>query len=142
MIDVTGPLLEEDGTAQQRAGPILRRGRICDCFGADGSGILNAIGEINIMVRSELISQLASEYPDITHRQIIAVVDAVFDGITDALSQGHRVEFRGFGTFAPKQRGGRLGRNPKTGERVQVEPKQIASFRASKVLQARLNGES
>ncbi|TQM90080.1 HU family DNA-binding protein [Roseinatronobacter monicus] len=94
------------------------------------------------MVRSELIAQLASHYPDLTHRQITAVVDAVFDEITDALARGNRVEFRGFGVFAPKQRGGRIGRNPKTGESVQVAPKQIAMFRASKALLARLNGET
>ena len=93
------------------------------------------------MVRSELITKLCEESPQLSQREVIAVVDAVFNEITDALSRGERVEFRGFGAFSTKQRNPRRGRNPRTGEGVDVEAKQVVAFRASSVLQRRLNEE-
>ncbi len=93
------------------------------------------------MVRSELVTKLWEENPHLTQREIIAVVDAVFNEITDTLRRGDRVEFRGFGAFSAKLRRARQGRNPRTGAAVAVEPKQVVSFRASSLLLKRLNEE-
>ncbi|TQM89724.1 HU family DNA-binding protein [Roseinatronobacter monicus] len=93
------------------------------------------------MVRSELLAKLADENPHLTQREIVAVVDAVFNEITDTLGRGDRVEFRGFGAFSAKLRRARLGRNPRTGAAVAVEPKQVVAFRASSLLLKRLNEE-
>ena len=62
------------------------------------------------------------------------VVCTILDGIVRALRSGNKVEIRGFGTFNTRQRGGRVGRNPKTGARVEVPPKRIPFFKASKEL--------
>ncbi|TQM89742.1 HU family DNA-binding protein [Roseinatronobacter monicus] len=94
------------------------------------------------MVRSELVTKLWEENPHLTQREIISVVDAVFNEITDTLARGDRVEFRGFGAFSAKLRGARQGRNPRTGAAVAVEPKQVVAFRASSLLLKRLNEEN
>jgi integration host factor subunit beta len=62
------------------------------------------------------------------------VVCTILDSIVRALRAGNKVEIRGFGTFNTRQRAGRTGRNPKTGDRVEVPPKRISFFRASKEL--------
>ncbi|WP_071796169.1 HU family DNA-binding protein [Natronohydrobacter thiooxidans] len=91
------------------------------------------------MVKSELISTLAEKNQHLSQREIIAVVDAVFKEIAEALSRGERVELRGFGAFSAKWRGARRGRNPRTGEAVDVEAKYAVAFRTSSGLQKRLN---
>lgn len=93
------------------------------------------------MVRSELIEKLTAENPHLTQADITKVVDAIFDQIASAVSQGGRVELRGFGAFQAKQRRARLGRNPSTGGPVHVETKQVVAFKASKNLLARINDE-
>ena len=69
------------------------------------------------------------------------IVNAIFDEITDALCQSNRVELRGFGAFSVKNRPPRAGRNPRTGEAVDVEEKWVPFFKAGKELRERLNGE-
>lgn len=91
------------------------------------------------MIRSELIARLAQQYPDLTHRDVTKVVDTVFGEITEALARGARVELRGFGAFEAVARKGRLGRNPRTGEAVEVEAKRLPRFKAGKGLRDRLN---
>jgi integration host factor subunit beta len=93
------------------------------------------------MVRSELIEKLAAANPHLEAADIVKVVNTIFGEITNALHRGGRVELRGFGAFQPKQRQPRLGRNPRTGDPVHVDAKQVAAFRASKTLLARLNQE-
>lgn len=91
------------------------------------------------MIRSELIARLAQQYPDLTHRDVTKVVDTVFGEITEALARGSRVELRGFGAFETVPRNGRLGRNPRTGEALDVEAKRVPRFKAGKRLRNRLN---
>lgn len=91
------------------------------------------------MIRSELIARLAAQYPDLTLRGVTKLVDTVFDEITEALARGARVELRGFGAFEAVARKGRLGRNPRTGEAVEVDAKRVPRFRAGKGLRDRLN---
>jgi integration host factor subunit beta len=67
-------------------------------------------------------------------------VTTIFDEITTALAGGDRVELRGFGAFSVKERGSRVGRNPRTGETVNVAPKNIPYFKTGKQLREKLNG--
>jgi integration host factor subunit beta len=67
-------------------------------------------------------------------------VNTVFEEIIEALSRGERVELRGFGAFSVKSRDARIGRNPRTGESVQVEDKKVPFFKTGKLLRDRLNG--
>ncbi|MEM7489338.1 MAG: integration host factor subunit beta, partial [Pseudomonadota bacterium] len=70
------------------------------------------------------------------------IVNTIFDSITEALAGGDRVELRGFGAFSVKQRDARVGRNPRTGEAVQVEEKHVPFFKAGKLLRDRLNDKA
>ncbi|MEM6535491.1 MAG: integration host factor subunit beta [Pseudomonadota bacterium] len=91
------------------------------------------------MLRSELISRLAEENPDLKSEDLERVVAVILDEITDALRRGDRVELRGFGAFSVRQRKARIGRNPRTGETVEVEAKSVPFFRPGKELRARVN---
>lgn len=91
------------------------------------------------MIRSELIQKVADENPHLYQRDVEKIVNTIFEEIIDALSTGNRVELRGFGAFSVKQRDARTGRNPRTGEAVQVEEKHVPFFKAGKLLRDRLN---
>ena len=90
------------------------------------------------MNKSELIEKLANKTgynPKLTDK----MVRIFFDRIKAALSAGDKVEIRGFGSFTLKKYKGYIGRNPKTGETVEVKPKQLPVFRTSKDLRSRVN---
>lgn len=91
------------------------------------------------MIKSELIQKLADANPHLYQRDIERIVNKIFDEITNALSRGDRVELRGFGAFSIKHRKARTGRNPRTGEVVQVEEKYVPFFKTGKELRDRLN---
>ena len=92
------------------------------------------------MIRSELIQKIADENPHLYQRDVERIVNAIFEEIVDALSRGDRVELRGFGAFSVKKRDARVGRNPRTGEAVEVEEKHVPFFKTGKLLRDRLNG--
>lgn len=92
------------------------------------------------MIRSELIQKIAEENPHLFQRDVERIVATVFDEIISAMSRGERVELRGFGAFSVKQRQSRQGRNPCTGESVQVDEKHVPFFKTGKLLRDRLNG--
>jgi integration host factor subunit beta len=92
------------------------------------------------MIRSELIQKIAEENPHLFQRDVERIVATVFDEIIDAMARGERVELRGFGAFSVKQRQSRQGRNPRTGETVQVDEKHVPFFKTGKLLRDRLNG--
>jgi integration host factor subunit beta len=92
------------------------------------------------MIRSELIQKIAEENPHLYQRDVEKIVNAIFEEIIEALADGDRVELRGFGAFSVKQRDARVGRNPRTGESVQVDEKHVPFFKAGKLLRDRLNG--
>ena len=94
------------------------------------------------MIKSELVARLAQRYPHLYHRDVERIVTTVLEEISKALATGHRVELRGFGAFSVKARPARLGRNPRTGEPVQVEEKRAPFFRTGKELREKLNGNS
>ena len=91
------------------------------------------------MTKSELVQRLAEANPHLYQRDVESIVTAIFDKIAAALSQGDRVELRGFGAFSVKKRDARLGRNPRTGDSVQVAEKHIPFFKTGKQLRDRLN---
>ncbi len=93
------------------------------------------------MNKSELIRSLAEER-NISVEEATEIVSVFFDSMKQALKKGDRVEIRGFGSFKVKEYQGYLGRNPKTGESVQVNPKKLPFFRAGKELKEFLNNSN
>ena len=80
--------------------------------------------------------------PGLHQRDAEVAVDAVLDAITEALANGNRVEIRGFGAFSAKERRSRVGRNPRTGQRVPVAAKRVPMFKASKEIHEALNNRA
>ena len=93
------------------------------------------------MTKSDLVQRLADKNPHLYLRDIEKIVNTIFDEITEALIHGDRVELRGFGAFSVKSREARIGRNPRTGQAVQVEAKKMPYFKTGKGLRERLNDE-
>jgi integration host factor subunit beta len=93
------------------------------------------------MIKSELITKLAAENPHLTRADVERVVNTVLDRMTEALEEGGRVELRGFGAFSVRERPARAGRNPRTGETVDVAAKAVPFFKSGKELRATLNLE-
>ena len=91
------------------------------------------------MTISELIARLTEANPHLYQRDVERIVNTVFEEITAALVDGDRVELRGFGAFSIKERAARMGRNPRTGEAVQVDSKLIPYFKTGKQLREKLN---
>lgn len=92
------------------------------------------------MNRSDLLKNIAARFPQLLAKDIELSVMTILDGITSTLASGGRVEIRGFGAFSLNYRSPRLGRNPKTGERVQVPGKRVPHFKAGKELRERVDG--
>ena len=97
--------------------------------------------EFRAMTKSELIAYIAEKNPHLFHRDVERIVATLFDEISVALAAGDRVELRGFGAFSVKRRDARIGRNPRTGEKVRVKEKHIPYFKTGKELRERLNGK-
>ena len=94
------------------------------------------------MTRSELIRAIQADNPDLPPPVVEAAVSCFFDEITNRLTEDGRVEIRGFGTFSTRRRDGHLGRNPLTGEPVQIEARRVLHFRPSGVFSKSLaNGK-
>ncbi len=93
------------------------------------------------MIRSELVQKIADENPHLYQRDVERIVSTIFDEIIEAMARGDRVELRGFGAFSVKKRDARVGRNPRTGDSVQVDEKHVPFFKTGKLLRDRLNGK-
>ena len=93
------------------------------------------------MIRSELLQALANDDPGLRPDEIEQVVDIFFDEISARLAEGGRVELRGFGTFSTRQREARTGRNPRTGDAVEVAAKRVPYFKPGKEMRDRLNAD-
>ncbi|MCF6216365.1 MAG: integration host factor subunit beta [Emcibacter sp.] len=91
------------------------------------------------MIKSELISRLVEANPHLYQRDVERIVNTIFEEITNALAAGNRVELRGFGAFSVKHRPSRIGRNPRTGDTVDVPEKFVPYFKTGKDLRERLN---
>ena len=92
------------------------------------------------MIKSELVQRIAAQNPHLYQRDVENIVNAILGEITNAMTQGDRVELRGFGAFSVKHRPARTGRNPRTGDTVEVARKVIPFFKTGKQLRERLNG--
>ena len=91
------------------------------------------------MIKSELITRMADRNPHLTQRDIVRIVNVIFEEISAAISAEGRVELRGFGSFTVKRRSARIGRNPRTGEAVSVPEKNVLHFKTGKDLRKRQN---
>ena len=86
------------------------------------------------MTRSDLVESLAQQFGQLTQRDAEMAVKTILDAMTDALARGHRIELRGFGSFSVSHRAPRLGRNPRSGEKVAVPEKRVPHFKPGKAL--------
>ena len=91
------------------------------------------------MIKSELVEIISQENPHLFQRDVERLVSTVFNEITLAMASGRRAELRGFGAFSVKHRNSRVGRNPRTGSRVEVDEKFVPFFKPGKLLRDKLN---
>ncbi len=92
------------------------------------------------MIKSELVTRISERNPHLYQRDVEHIVNAVLEEVVSALSRGDRVELRGFGAFSVKNRPARIGRNPRTGEKVAVAEKFVPFFKTGKEMREKLNG--
>jgi integration host factor subunit beta len=91
------------------------------------------------MTRSDLIAKLAERYSQLLAKDAELAVKVILDTMSGSLARGGRIEIRGFGSFALNYRPPRTGRNPKSGEKVQVPAKYVPHFKAGKELRERVD---
>lgn len=94
------------------------------------------------MTRSDLVELLAERFGQLTHRDAEAAVKTILDSMSDALTRGHRIEIRGFGSFSINRRAPRMGRNPRTGESVQIPERRVPHFKPGKALRETIGAQS
>ena len=90
------------------------------------------------MTKADLVEQVANE-AEMTKKDAEQLVEIIFDSIVGALNKGEKIELRGFGSFRVRQRDSRKGRNPKTGEAVNIPAKKVAYFKPGKELKEVIN---
>jgi integration host factor subunit beta len=93
------------------------------------------------MTKSELVEKVAAKATNFSRRDVEVIVDTLFESMAESLSRGNKVEIRGFGSFKIKERDGRQGRNPKSGENIFIESKRVPFFKAGKEIRERINSE-
>jgi integration host factor subunit beta len=93
------------------------------------------------VTKSELIASLATSFPQLVANDADLAVKTIIDEMVKALADGQRIEIRGFGSFSLSERSARVGRNPKTGEKVMVPGKRVPHFKAGKDLRERVDNE-
>ena len=94
------------------------------------------------LIKSKLIQNITEGNPHLFVRDVERIVNTIFNEITHSLAEGKRVELRGFGAFSVQHRKERTGRNPRTGEAVQVDEKFIPRFKTGKELRLKLNSKN
>ena len=97
---------------------------------------------LGTMTKSELIARLAERYPQLVSKDAEFAVRTILECMSRALAEGHRIEIRGFGSFALSHRPPRVGRNPKSGERVEVPGKRVPHFKPGKDLRERVDAHA
>lgn len=91
------------------------------------------------MTKSELIERITEKHPEMSSKDVELAVKTILDTMSQALSQGDRIEIRGFGSFSLHFRNPRVGRNPKTGESVHLKGKYVPHFKPGKELREQVN---
>ena len=94
------------------------------------------------MTKSDLIEKISFSHGQLSYKDVELSVKTIIEQMADRLSSGERVEIRGFGSFSLHYRAPRMGRNPKTGERVSLRGKHVPHFKPGKELRERVNVES
>ena len=92
------------------------------------------------MNKSDLVQMVANKMPNLAIKDVELIVNTIFDSMTDSLAKDQRIEIRGFGSFEVRKRSPRLGRNPKTGEKVEVSLRRVPFFKVGKELKEKVNG--
>jgi len=92
------------------------------------------------MTRSDLVELLAERFGQLTNHDVDAAVKALLDAMSHTLMHGHRIEIRGFGSFSINRRPPRVGRNPRTGERVDIPERRVLHFKPGKALREAVGG--
>jgi len=92
------------------------------------------------LTKADLIEEVL-KVTELPRKESETIVETIFDSIIEAIQKGEKIEIRGFGSFRTRQRKGRMGRNPKTGEKVEVPAKRIPFFKPSKELKDFVNSE-
>ena len=87
------------------------------------------------------LSEAVYQEVGLSRNESADLVESVLELVSDALEKGETVKISSFGTFSVRQKGQRIGRNPKTGEEVPIYPRRVLVFRPSQVLKSRINGE-
>ena len=95
-------------------------------------------GRLENMTKADLVEKVTAA-GELTRRDGEVIVETIFDAVIGALKSGDKIEIRGFGSFRTRQRNPRIGRNPKTGERVEVPAKKVPYFKPSKELRDLVN---
>ena len=101
---------------------------------------MNGIHDPDSMTKSDLIARLAERHSHLVAADAELAVKTILDAMTTSLVSGERIEIRGFGSFSLNFRPPRVGRNPKTGEKVLVAGKHVPHFKAGKELRDRVDG--
>ena len=91
------------------------------------------------MTKSQLINLLSTRFSQLVHKDAELSVKSILDAMSDSLNNNKRIEIRGFGSFSLNYRPARIGRNPKSGEKVNVPEKNVPHFKAGKELKARVD---
>ena len=91
------------------------------------------------MTKSDLIAKLAERFPQLVAKDADFAVKMILDALSEALAKGDRIEIRGFGSFSLNYRPPRVGRNPKSGDKVSVPEKWVPHFKAGKELRERVD---
>ena len=91
------------------------------------------------LIKSQLIQSITDQNPHLYIKDVERIVNTIFSEITKSLADGRRVELRGFGAFSVHKRKERIGRNPRTGDAVNVSEKYIPRFKSGKELRIKLN---
>ena len=94
------------------------------------------------MTKTDLIEEVSLKTDELTKKQTEIIVNMLFDSIKEALAEGDKIEIRGFGSFRLRKRRTREGRNPKTGENVNVPDKKVPFFKAGKELKELVDGRA
>jgi integration host factor subunit beta len=94
------------------------------------------------MTRSDLVELLTERIGQLTHRDAEAAVKTILDAMSHALVSGHRIEIRGFGSFSITRRPPRMGRNPRTGEKVPIPERRVPHFKPGKALRQAIGAQA
>ena len=105
------------------------------------SSELEPEAKAGVMTKAELVDEVA-RVVQLTKKQADTIINSVFDSIVDSLRAGQKIELRGFGSFRLRKREPRKGRNPKTGDKVDVPPKKVPYFKPGKELKELINRET